>query len=50
MCVSIVFKAETKEKYDEKKFSEGFCFKTQKHPILGVKQFFKNNFVFCFIF
>ena len=39
MCASIVFKAKTKEKYEEN-FVYGFYFKTQKCPFWGVNQFF----------
>ena len=38
ICVSIVFKAKTKEKYEEI-FFYGFYFKTQKYSFLWVNQF-----------
>ena len=43
MCVSIVLKLNQKKSM-MKKFSEGFCFKTQKHSTLGGQTIFLNNF------
>ena len=43
ICVSIVFKAKTKEKYEEI-FFYGFYFKTQKCSFLGVNQFLSFHF------
>ena len=44
----IVLEAKTKEKYEEQ-FFNGFYFKTQKCPFLGVNQFFQI-FFFSFSF
>ena len=43
ICTSIVFKAKTKEKYEEI-FFYGLYFKTQKSFCLGVNQIFFNFF------
>ena len=43
ICASIVFKAKTKEKYEEI-FFYGFYFKTQKCFFLGVNHFFQFFF------
>ena len=48
ICASIVLEAKTKEKYEEQ-FFNGFYFKTQKCPFLGVNQFFQI-FFFSFSF
>ena len=40
ICASIVFKAKTKEKYEEKNVFYGYYFKTQKSSFLGLNLFF----------
>ena len=45
ICASIVFKAKTKEKYEEI-FFYGFNLKTQKCSFFGINQFLSNFFQF----
>ena len=48
MCVSIVFKAETKEKYDEKNFLKVFVLKLKNILFWGSNNFLK--IILCSVF
>ena len=51
ICASIVFKAESKPKHEEKKFWGVFLAKNQKRAFLGVQKdiFFNSNLEFVFL-